>query len=457
MDSFAIKKIPLRKQRTRRSDSSRRDGGGSAPKLPPLPYRTMAFLTGGIVVAVLVIMLVLKLVSVYNAIQIDADDVHKNNKEIANEDKTVYNILLAGYGGPKHEGSFLTDTLILAHADMKKKRVVLFSIPRDLWVQAPTENDDDPYYTKINSIYQMGLSPENYPDLPDKFHGKNNAPELLKYVVTDITGVPIDYFVGIDFDGFKQVIDTLGGIEVDVKRTFDDYYYPVEGKEEDMCGRSPKPTLTEDQYKERAERLSKMNDEERKAWEARTPDQLDEDEFQRIATEEPELAFPCRYEHLHFDKGPTELDGETALKFARSRKALQDGGDFNRAARQQQVIEAVKDKILSIGFLPKILPMLDTLSGNIRTDISIGEIQFFLKEAPHANDYVISNYVLSSDGTDGALAIDTSDDGQSILVPKDGLGRWSTVRKIVDNVVRGITPTPTSDPDASGSAKTTGP
>lgn len=447
MDSFTVKKSPVRGRRRRNSSSRLRPEPSSAPRfnlaLPDLPWKQIVFFAVGILVAVGIIAFVLKMLSLYNTMQIKRTNTDNKATTVQKAvEKDTYTILLTGYGGPTHEGSYLTDTIILAHIDKKKKKVILFSVPRDLWVKIPSKSgeDDDGFYSKINAAYQMGLFPDNYPDLPDEYHGKDNAPQLLKDLIAQVTGLRADYFVGIDFDGFEQVIDTLGGIEVTVKRSFDDYYYPITGKETDICGREPKPTLTEDQVREEQEKYDKMNEEEKKAYDDRPVDQLNENQFQELAREKPEEAYPCRYEHLHFDAGPMKMDGKTALKFARSRKSLQDGGDFNRAARQQLVIEAVKTKILSIGFLPKILPLLDTLSENIRTDIPLDEIQHFIGQAAQANDYKIDHYVFSNEET---LDIDTSDDGQSILVSRDGEGKWDITRKVVKNVLAGISPTPT--------------
>ena len=117
-----------------------------------------------------------------------------------------------------------------------------------------------------------------------------------------------------------------------------------------------------------------------------------------------------------------------------------NGTDFGRAARQQQVIEAVKDKVLSIGFIPKILPLMDTLSNNIRTDIAASELDSFLSEATKAKDYKLASYVMS---TNEVLMNDISSDGQYILVSKDGIDKWQTVKRVFHNVVAGISPTPT--------------
>lgn len=372
--------------------------------MPDLPWGKIAGFAVAILLAVGLIFVGMKAASWYKKIKINSPTAKKG--VVPPAEKNEFTILLAGYGGPGHDGAYLTDTLMVVHIDKKTKKVILFNVPRDLWVKVPSKDPESNQHSKINAIYQMALFPEDYPNVPDQYHGKDNAPNFLKKVIAEVTGFNVDYFVGIDFGGFRQLIDTLGGVDVVVKTTFTDYEYPIDGHEDDPCGK--KDTELEDAVKQ--------------------------------ATDEPVLAFPCRYETLHFNAGPAHLDGATALKYARSRHSLQDGTDFGRAARQQQVIEAVKDKVLSIGFIPKILPLLDTLSNNIRTDISASEINTFLGEATKAKDYKIANYVMS---TNEVLKNDVSADGQFILVSKDGIDKWDIVKKVFHNVVAGISPTPT--------------
>lgn len=392
---------------------------------------------------VITVFLVSRGVSWYQKVMVGPQDQTEEPAQPEEEKQTIYNILLTGYGGFGHDGSYLTDTLMLANIDMEQKKVMLISVPRDLWVRYPSQDPDETSYAKINSVYQAGLFPDNYPGIPEKYQGEDNAPALIKDTIEEITGLEVDYFVGIDFSGFRKAIDALGGIEVDVERAFDDYFYPVSGMEDDLCGREPKPTLTEDQQREQRERYEAMSPEEKEAWDNRPVEELSETEFQKIATEEPQLAFPCRYEHIHYDAGLQEMDGDTALKFARSRKSLQDGGDFNRAARQQKVIEAVKERVLSVGFIPKIIPTFDTLSDHVRTDIPLDQMRMFLGEAPNADQYQIDNFVLTADEL---LMLDVSADGQSILVPAAGIDDYSEIQQTIQNVIAGITPTPTPDP-----------
>ncbi len=132
------------------------------------------------------------------------------------------------------------------------------------------------------------------------------------------------------------------------------------------------------------------------------------------------------------------MDGPTALKYARSRHALEDGGDFNRAKRQQNVLEAVKEKVLSIGFIPKIIPLLDELEEHVRMDLELGVINKLLLEARNADAYTRKSFVIEGDYlTDGY-----SEYGQYIIYPREGIDEWKKVQKEIYNIRMDITPTP---------------
>ncbi len=182
------------------------------------------------------------------------------------------NFLILGIGGENHAGADLTDTMMFVSLNQSTGGVTLVSLPRDIWI-----ND---LKTKLNSVYHyQGI-------------------EGVKTQAEAITGQKIDYYFLIDFSGVVKVIDTLGGVEVNVERTFDDYRFPVAGKENDLCNGDPD--------------------------------------------------YDCRYEHVHFDSGLQTMDGITALKYIRSRYAQGDEGtDFARSKRQQNLITALRQKALS--------------------------------------------------------------------------------------------------------------
>ncbi len=350
-----------------------------------------------------------------------------NVKKIVN--KTAYTFLLLGYGGGIHEGTYLTDSMILVHIDLGKKKVLLTSIPRDIWVKLPTKSGQD-FSAKINSVYQLDLFPKTYPDIDLNYPKKKGYSNLISLVLSQITGFQVDGYLAIDFSGFTKAIDTLDGIDIDIKKAFEDPQYPIDGKETDLCGKDKEFDLIKNFI------TPPFNEEEKKKTLENKPDL---EKFLTDINEKPEEAFPCRYEKLVFKTGLTHMDGATALKYVRSRHGIEDGGDFGRASRQQQFILAVKNKIISLGFIPKIIPLMEQMKKEIKTDISYDLVKKILQEAPNANKYSSVNLVLSTDN----YLIDTySEDGQYILIPKEGENNWSELKKNLINIIAGITPTP---------------
>ncbi len=317
--------------------------------------------------------------------------VKKQDNHIVSKDKTIYNILLLGYGGPRHDGAYLTDTIILAHIDTKKKKVVLISIPRDLWVDVPTYSGK-PFYTKINSLFEMGIMKKKNPDIKVE-SGIEGGVELLEKDIYKITGLKVDNFVAIDFSGFEEFIDMLGGVKIYVKKSFDDYEYPRFGHEDDLCGKSE--------------------------------DELPE--LEKIATKSLVLAFPCRYEHLHFDKGWQVMNGERALKYVRSRHALQDGGDFARSRRQQEVIEAIENKLISFNVISRLGSLLQRLAPHVKTDLELDQIKNFALKLKNGRGYSVTTFVLSPP----LLKEGYSSYGAYILVPQKGIDKWRDIKKAI--------------------------
>ncbi|MFZ5535636.1 MAG: LCP family protein [Patescibacteria group bacterium] len=189
------------------------------------------------------------------------------------------NILLLGIPGGDHDGTDLTDTILVLSFHMKNQSLAMISVPRDIW--------SDTLKDKVNSAYHYGEQKK-----------KGGGLILAKAIVSDVVGLPIQYALVLDFSGFKKIIDLVGGVEIQVEKSFTDKEYPIPGKENDECNGDP--------------------------------------------------LFACRYEALHFDAGPQVMDGERALKYVRSRHAEgNEGSDFARGRRQQEVLLALKTKLLS--------------------------------------------------------------------------------------------------------------
>ncbi|OGK19416.1 hypothetical protein A2866_01765 [Candidatus Roizmanbacteria bacterium RIFCSPHIGHO2_01_FULL_39_8] len=395
--------------------------------------KTIIIIVLGIVLAASVFA-ILKFTKFYKAIYTPTTVINSLKPK---PEKTTFSILLLGYGGANHEGAYLTDTMMLAQVDTKKKKVTLISMPRDIWVKLPTKSGDD-FHAKINSVYETELFPNDFPDLDTKKAGTKSDAELTKLIVSQITGIAVDNYISIDFESFTKAIDILGGVDINVQKSFDDEKYPAEGKEDDLCGK-------EEQFKLIEPFLPNATGsaEEREKLLKEKPEL---DELLRNATDSPQLAFPCRYEKIHFDAGRQHMDGATALKFVRSRQSPQDGGDFARAKRQQQLLEAVQNKILSVGFIAKIPSLLDEMEKYVKTDVSPETIQKLLKEAPSAEQYKITSIVLSDQNV---LKNGRSENGQYILIPEHGEDQWKRVQMFIKNTIDEITPAPTRSPSLS--------
>jgi LCP family protein required for cell wall assembly len=321
-------------------------------------------------------------------------------------DKTPINILLLGYGGGNHDGTYLTDSIIAVHIDPKTQKIFLISIPRDIWIKIPTQGNDGSY-SKINAAYSDGLDDADYPNKEQQFTGPDGGGRLAEYVVQKVTGISMNYFIGMDFAGFTHTIDTLGGVDINVQTAFDDYQYPIEGQEDATCGLSP------DQIASFSAALASPS-----------------------ASISETDAFPCRFEHLHFDSGEQHMDGTTALKYVRSRHSLQDGTDFGRAQRQRNLIVAVKKKIFASSFIPQIIPFMTSLGDDLKTDLAPNDVTTFVQNIQTLNNYQIVSLAL----TDQNYLEDTvASDGEDILESREGIDNWTSVHTWLNNEFAGKT------------------
>ncbi len=162
--------------------------------------------------------------------------------EIEREENSK-NILLIGYGGAGHDGGFLADSIILLHLNKEAKRVFLISIARDIWIKLPLDWENLKW-AKINEAYAIGIDDLKYPNKKPEFRGKTGGGNMVKYAVTQVTGLTVDYFAAVSFDEIVKIIDILGGIEVEVPVSFTDEYYPIKGLENETCGKTPEEIET---------------------------------------------------------------------------------------------------------------------------------------------------------------------------------------------------------------------
>lgn len=272
-------------------------------------------------------------------------------------DEGRINILLLGRANTHKAGKDLTDTIMILSVNTVDYTMSFFSLPRDLLVMTGSDT-----MIKINALYQSGL------------HNNVGADYIID-AVTEVTGQKIHYYIVMDFDGFVSIIDTLGGIHIDVPQHIKDERYPGPG---------------------------------------------------------------YSYETFEVFPGLQKFDGETALKYARTRHDPE--GDFGRAKRQQYVMQAAKNKAFSLGTIVnpiKITDILTTLGDHIHTDIAPNEIEPFIALTKKVDTHNITNVVIDA-WKPGSLLIGarhySSTGGISGLVPRIGTTNYKEIREHANNI-----------------------
>jgi LCP family protein required for cell wall assembly len=212
-----------------------------------------------------------------------------------------YNVLILGVDALPSRPATLTDTMIVASLDPVGHSVSMVSIPRDL-VSVPL-GDGNVFGPKLNSL--MAYADRN----PDEFPDGGEA--ALQRAIGALLGIDIHGYARMDFSGFVDMIDAVGGVDIDVKQAIDDPTY--DGYGTDQRG-------------------------------------------------------------VSFEEGLQHFDGLDALAFARVRKAVGES-DFTRAGRQQQILVGLRTAVTRDGSLLWKLPdLLDAVGGTITTNIPISKL-----------------------------------------------------------------------------------
>jgi LCP family protein required for cell wall assembly len=266
-------------------------------------------------------------------------------------------VLLLGIDERQLEhGPWRTDTMILLTMDPVTRTAGMLSIPRDLWVEIPGYG----VYDRINTAHFRGDA--------DQYPG-GGGPALAMRTVQHNFGVPVNYFVSVNFYAFVQIIDQIGCIPITVPETINDPTYPApEGN---------------------------------------------------------------GYDPFYIEAGDHCMGGETLLKYARTRATF--GGDFDRAARQQQVIRAVRDHVLSTGQLPNLIArssdIYATVQSGVNTNLSLQqmiELAQLAAEIPNEN---ICSAVISGEYIEELV---TLEDGSQVIIPNR-----EAVRQLVLDIFSG--------------------
>jgi LCP family protein required for cell wall assembly len=271
-------------------------------------------------------------------------------------------------------GLMNTDTMMLASLDHKTGKVYLISFPRDLYVPYKI-NGKGPYYQKINAVYAAGETSK-----------AKNGMELLKTNMEDWLDIEIHYTAEVNFSTVIDIVDALGGVTVDVEKDYTDVY-PYKELPADM---------------------------------------------QKDCKRATDLPLYCVFE---FDAGEHELSGEDALIYARMR---QYSSDFDRARRQQQVVDAIKDKFLEgdMSLIEKAKFGWDTYKAisdkdNVKSNIDYNVLLAGMRLLDKVDHNPIQIVLDPSFGGGGYFVPDSIDE---IYVVKIKGNNFDLVRKYIDNL-----------------------
>ncbi len=214
---------------------------------------------------------------------------------------------------------FRTDTIIFVAIRPQVGQVTMISIPRDLWVYIPGWE-----MQRINTAYVHGAA-----------SGPAGGETLLKNAILYNLGLRVDHITIVDFDGFRRIVDTLGGVDVPVACEYTD-------------------------------------------WRLRSPD-LD-----------PQIEENWELYTIH--PGVVHMDGDMALWYARARSK---SSDYDRSRRQQEVLRAIYAKGLQIGAVTKLPQLYSTLRSSVHTDVDLNTLLALSPLALHIGNADIRSYYIA--------------------------------------------------------------
>lgn len=233
-------------------------------------------------------------------------------------DKETVNFLLIG-SDKRPGGTYRTDTMVVVILWPTEGQVSMISIPRDLWIYIPSVG-----MQRINTAYQSG----------ELYGYAGGGPGLLRDTIAYNLGLRIDHTAMVEFDGFRRIIDTLGGIDVPVACPYTDW------------------RLIDPSY-----------------------DPYNENNW-ALYTVQP---------------GIVHMDGDLALWYARSRLK---SNDFDRGRRQQEVLRAIFAQALRTDTLTRIPQLYSDFSNTIITDLGLGDTVTLALYAPKLTNANIRSYFI---------------------------------------------------------------
>ena len=246
------------------------------------------------------------------------------SSELKKDENGQTNFLIFGTSedAKGHGGQELTDSILVASINQEYKTAKVFSVPRDLWVNYSVPGSEPMSCTvgdrgKINATYLCAL--EEYKNSMSVSNAKDAASLYFAKKISEVTGLSMHYYVAVDWGAVKMIVDKIGGIDVDV-------YADDEDGIHDSC------------------------------------------------------------QNIDLKKGMYyNMNGDLAMKLARARNAACAPGDyglsrsnFDREINQQRIMNAIKNKVSSIGILMnpgRVMSIIDGLGDNMRTNIVMSEVR----------------------------------------------------------------------------------
>lgn len=292
-----------------------------------------------------------------------------SNVKLKGEDQGRVNILLAGNSAddPGHGGADLTDSIMVLSIDTQKHTAFMLSVPRDLWVNIPGIG-----HGKINAAFTNSrFNQSGYP---------NGGMGQLEQVVSQDLGIPIDYYSLINYTAFKDAVNAVSGITINIQSADPrGLYDPNIGK----------------------------------------------------ADGGP----------LKLPNGVQVLNGQTALNLARARgDPTYDGrvaygfpqSDFDRTQHQRQMLLALEQKATSVGVISnplKINQLIGALGKNVSTDLNLGDVLRLDQLTKGINISTIQSLALTNSGSSPLLRGYLANDGEEALIPSAGIDDYTQVQQ----------------------------
>ena len=242
------------------------------------------------------------------------------------------NVLLVGVDQRGDQNSFNTDTLIVVSVDPVSGQVAMFQVPRDM-VDVPVPGNaqrvwGSAYRGKINGWYMQNRGRE---DLWPGDNARARGLNAVKSLLGELYGLEIPYYVMVNFQGFRDVVDTLGGVQINVQIPVAESTYPAGGGD---------------------------------------------------------------LRRVYIPAGPQHMTGGEALIYARSRHRAA-GGDFDRGRRQQRVLISIKDQMNVQAVVANLDSLVAALRQSVKTDIRPGDVARLLSLAESVDTKNVRSYVFS--------------------------------------------------------------